>query len=272
MKHLLPIGAMTVVAFTSCLQPSLDEESSKLVTFHTSGISVETRASLAEAQITDLWVFDYVGDVMVQQVHQSSSASAFGSPTLSLSHGEHVLRFVASRGAEPIINEDVLSWSKPLDTFAAELPLTVDDATEETQSIILDRVVSRVKLLMNDKLPSNVSTAVFTLSNRSMGIDLSTMQASGGEEIEQEFDISSFAGNAGTSITVYTLLTDATSSTNVNVQLYDTDGNELINRTIENVPLKRNQQTTLQGYLWEFELSTSVSVTETWGADEELEY
>ncbi len=265
---------MTVVAFTSCLSPSLDsEDSGKLITFQTSGVSVETRASLADAQITDLWVFDYVGDVCVQQVHQSSSASAFDSPTLSMTHGEHTLRFVASRGTEPIVNEDVLSWTKPLDTFASEFPLTIDDNTDEVQVVTLQRIVSRIKIIMKDKLPANVYSAVLTLDNRSMGLNLSTLIETDREEIEQEFTIESMAGKTGGNLSVYSLQSsDESTTAGLALSLYDGEGNQLIERVINNVPMKRNQTTTLSGYVFDLDITANVSVTDAWDEDNEIEY
>ena len=48
-----------------------------------------TRASLTELSMTDLWVFDYMGGELVGQVHQVPTDAAWGSPTLSLTYGEH---------------------------------------------------------------------------------------------------------------------------------------------------------------------------------------
>ena len=49
--------------------------------------------------LTDVWVLDYQGDVLVQQIHQSdNTAEDFGQPSMTLAYGSHYVYFVASRG------------------------------------------------------------------------------------------------------------------------------------------------------------------------------
>ena len=60
-----------------------------------------TRAEVTELDLTDLWLFDYVGDELQQTVHQSSTDDGFGSISASMGYGDHTLYFVASRGTPP---------------------------------------------------------------------------------------------------------------------------------------------------------------------------
>jgi hypothetical protein len=77
------------------------------VTFNVSGdfklsTSPITRALTADGKaMTDVWVLDYVGGVLQQQVHQTSADADFGTPTLSLGLGDHHIYFVASRHRRP---------------------------------------------------------------------------------------------------------------------------------------------------------------------------
>ena len=59
--------------------------------------------------MTDLWVFDFVGDDMVQQVHQT--AERWGEPTMPLTMGTHHVYFVASRGVSPVVDGQTITWS-----------------------------------------------------------------------------------------------------------------------------------------------------------------
>ena len=72
----------------------------------------------AELNITDLWLFDYMGDELKQTIHKTDG---FDAAALSLDYGEHTLCFVASRGSEPTVTAPTISWVKPSDTFWATL-------------------------------------------------------------------------------------------------------------------------------------------------------
>ena len=85
----------------------------------------ETRADGLAADgksMTDLWIVDYDTDGnLLQQLHQSSEEDGFGSPQMSLAFGNHVLKFVASRGKNPqlSVSDGIIGWSSPSDTFWA---------------------------------------------------------------------------------------------------------------------------------------------------------
>ena len=266
MKKLL-IAATTALAFSSCLQPSVLQQEERVITFNTSSIS-STRATLEEVQMTDLWVF--IDDQL--KIHQTSSDTEFGSPTLSLSHGDHVLKFIASRGTEPSYDNGVMTWGKVLDTFAKEMALSIDDNTSATQSIRLERIVSRLQLVIKDVMPENLASATIVMSKRSMGVSVLEMASTTSEESEQTFYCSQFAGYANAKFTVYTILTDDDISTDVSVILTDNDGNELVNRTIENVPLTRNTSTILQGYLFDADITASIGADNVWATDNEIDF
>ena len=60
-----------------------------------------TRAAITSLSLTDLWMFDYVGDELQQTIHQSNTDEGFGAISASMGYGEHILYFVASRGTTP---------------------------------------------------------------------------------------------------------------------------------------------------------------------------
>ena len=69
--------------------------------------------------MTDLWVLDYVGGALVQQVHQAADDADFGTPTLSLDYGSHHIYFICSRGTMPTLSTDAhnITWATTSDTF-----------------------------------------------------------------------------------------------------------------------------------------------------------
>ena len=137
MKRLF-IMALAVATLTACEKEIITEEDAtvsdgsaiektKKFTFTVKGdFSNEwkpvTRGYLSAdgKDMTDLWVLDYVGGQLVQQIHQSdNTAEDFGQPVMNLSYGAHHVYFVASRGASPVLNttDGTITWSSVRDTF-----------------------------------------------------------------------------------------------------------------------------------------------------------
>ena len=104
------------------------------------GSATFTRGYLtADGQdMTDLWVFDYVDDVCVQSVHQTSGDEAWGKPTLTLGYGSHHVYFVASRGEGATLDVDghVITWTGPRDTFWKDYEVEVVSTSNGNRAVI----------------------------------------------------------------------------------------------------------------------------------------
>jgi hypothetical protein len=105
--------ALTITALTACEKDTVSEElvESKTINFTVAGEFSDrwtpvTRSLTADGKdMTDIWVFDYVGTELQQTIHQDdNTASDFGTPAITLSYGSHHLYFIASRGSGATIN------------------------------------------------------------------------------------------------------------------------------------------------------------------------
>jgi hypothetical protein len=69
--------------------------------------------------MTDVWVFDYMGDELQQQIHLTNTDENWATPSINLAMGTHNIYFVASRGTTPTVNttNKTITWAKPSDTF-----------------------------------------------------------------------------------------------------------------------------------------------------------
>ena len=47
-----------------------------------------TRATMSEVSMTDLWLFDYIGDELQQTIHQTATDANFGTPAINASYGD----------------------------------------------------------------------------------------------------------------------------------------------------------------------------------------
>ena len=121
--------------------------------------AVGSRAYLAAdgKDLTDVWVLDYVGGELVQQIHQDdNTAEDFGKPVLQLAYGEHHVYFVASRGATPTLNTTAgtITWAKPSDTFYKDYEVNVVATSNGNRAVTLDRVATKLKLTITDEIPA----------------------------------------------------------------------------------------------------------------------
>ena len=155
----------------------------KAVTFTCQGDFTMTTENMTRAAMeadgkamTDLWVLDYVGGQLVQQVHQASTDEDFGTPTLNLDYGSHHVYFVASRGEGATLStaEHNIAWTKPLDTFYKDFQITVSAGTSSAHNVTLERVVTRLRVTVADEIPAGIASITVTPTTWYYGIDYLT--------------------------------------------------------------------------------------------------
>lgn len=142
-----------------------------------------TRAALSAngKALTDIYILDYdkATGKLLQVLHQTSTASDFAEPDLTLDYGEHVLKVVATRSQEPTLwDAGKITWSvepniltpvtatqpvmltstKTSDTFGAEKEVSVGIGTAATVSITLDRLVAKLVVNSTDVFPDDCTT------------------------------------------------------------------------------------------------------------------
>jgi hypothetical protein len=220
------------------------------------------------SSMTDVWVFDYVDNTLVQTVHQDdNTASDFGSPTLDLAFGTHTLYFVASRGLTPTVNttDHNITWVKPSDTFHKALTLTVNSETG-AQSVTLERMVAKLKMTINDAIATGTMQFLVTPAVWYYGMDYTS-----GDPVAQATNQaitvsvpSSYVGESGKFLSVFTFSSSA--QWNTNVTLAASNGTSTISSvTINNVPFQRNHSTEYSGNLFTNGGTTSLTLNDTWG-------
>ena len=229
-----------------------DSMKSKTITFTFGEISQRsmTRATLAELNLTDLWIFDYVGEELKQTIHQTSTEAAFGSASLSLDYGEHTFYFVASRGIDPVIETEAktIVWSSVRDTFHASLSIDVQPSSATSQAVTLSRVVGRLRISATDVVPANAAKLTITPSTWYYGLNYQTGEAVGSSTSPIVVNIpSSYVGTQNLVTSCYTVSGSSAWQTNITVSLIASDESSLGSVTIPDVPIKRNHITSYSG-------------------------
>ena len=220
------------------------------------------------SSMTDVWVFDYVDNTLVQTIHQDDNTAAdFGSPSLDLSFGTHTLYFVASRGLTPTVNTTThtITWVKPYDTFHKALTLTVDNSTG-SQAVTLERMVGKLKMTINDAIATGTTQFLVTPATWYYGIDYTdgSPTASASNQAITISCPSNYVGESGKFLTVFTFSLSAQWQTNIT--LAASNGTSTISSVaINNVPIQRNRSTEYSGNLFTNNGSTTLTLNDTWG-------
>jgi hypothetical protein len=205
--------------------------------------------------MTDLWVLDYVGGQLAQQVHQASTDEDFGTPTLNLDYGSHHVYFVASRGEGATLSTEGhnIAWTKPLDTFYKDFQITVSAGTSSAHNVTLERVVTRLRVTVADEIPAGIASITVTPSKWYYGIDYMT----GGPAAAQTSAPRTIAipeskvGTTGsTNVSIYGFSSATEWTTDVNILAKNQSDAVIGTANIEDAPFKANRSTNYTGNLF----------------------
>ena len=228
-----------------------------------------TRASLTELNLTDVWVFDYVGGQLQATTHQTASDASFGSPSLTVDYGDHTFYFVASRGDTPTIDGTTISWSKPSDTFWSSLTMTVAPSTSASQSVTLHRVAARLRVTITDEIPTGLAVLSVMPSHWYYGLDITTGEATDDRQTARTVNVpASYIGTTGQLIaSFFTISPSAAWSTDVSLQALKSDKTQMASISVTDVPMQRNHITDYSGTLFGAGRAITIDADDSWGED-----
>lgn len=282
-KILLALAVAMILPTTSCTrsddEPTADgqapRDTMQQMTIHftfpmmATSVRPMTRGTLADAQMTDLWLFDYMDGTLANTIHQTSEDAGFGSISLQADYGSHQLYFVASRGTTPTIDGNTITWVKPSDTFWGSLTLDVAPGMSATQSVALARVATRLRIAVTDEVPAALSQFAITPAHWYYGLDYTTGEPVGDQQTVRTIDVpSSYIGTTGQlAMNIYGLCSATDYTTDVAVSALAQDGSSLATLTLSDVPLRRNRVTSYSGQLFCHAGMLTVSLNDAWEDD-----
>ena len=253
---------------TGCEQKTITFTFGDMLTQH-----AMTRADISSLDLTDLWMFDYVGDELQQTVHQSSSDEGFGAISASMGYGEHTLYFVASRGTTPAADTDAqtIIWAKPSDTFWATATITVSPSSATSQSVSLSRVATRLRITVNDEVPDGAAKFVITPAQWYYGIDYTTgIGIAPSANQPREVNIpSSYIGISGQlAIAIFGFVPSTDWHTDITASLKASDESTLGQVTLEDVTLNKNITTAYSGGILGTSKAFTLTADDAWGTED----
>ena len=286
MKRLF-IMALAVATLTACEKEIITEEDAtvsdgsaiektKKFTFTVKGdFSNEwkpvTRGYLSAdgKDMTDLWVLDYVGGQLVQQIHQSDNTEEdFGQPVMNLSYGTHHVYFIASRGASPVMNttDGTITWSSVRDTFWKDYEVSVVSTSNGNRSVTLDRVVTKLMLAFTDAISNDAFSINFTPATWYYGLNYKTGEptdATTSQTIVTTLP-DSYKGQSGVVLSYFSISPSDEWTSNISLNSKDGDNHIIGQANMTSVPFIRNRQTEYSGPLFTSGGSMSLSLDSDW--------
>ena len=276
-KFQIGLAAAMMLSMLSCTSDEQQIENpvsmeQKTVTFTFGDVLTQhamTRADVSSLDLTDIWMFDYVGDELQQTVHQSNTNEGFGTISASMGYGEHTIYFVASRGDSPVIDGTTISWTKPSDTFWASRSITIAPSTSASQTVSLQRVATRLRLTVMDEIPATLAQICITPSHWYYGIDYLTGEATDDRQTERTINVpASYIGTTGQLYAnFYSMSPSSAWQTDITMKAKDGDGGLISQIGIADVPLERNRVTNYSGPLFSVSRTSSVTADGEWGED-----
>jgi hypothetical protein len=247
-----------------------DSMQSKTITFTFGEISHKamTRGTLADASITDLWLFDYMGEELKQTIHQSSTDEGFGSVAVTAETGDHSFCFIASRGTGATVSGGAITWEKPSDTFWAKSTLTITPTTATSQSVELQRVATKLKITITDEVPATLSKLTITADTWHSGINALTGEPTAAAARTSTISVpTSYIGTTGQLIASIFGICGDDYTTDVSVTASDANSQAIASVTLDDVPMKKNTTTSYSGPLFTRQPTFSMTVADSWGED-----
>lgn len=219
--------------------------------------------------MTDLWVYDYMGDECVQSLHQSPSDADWGQPQMQLAYGSHHIYFVASRGTDASVNASAsqITWEKPSDTFWKDYEVDVVSTSNGNRAVTLDRVATKFRITITDEVPANVATMTVTPATWYYGMNYRTgepCEAKTGAERVVNVPATYVGTTGNLSMSIFGLSSATEWTTDVAVEAKNGNGDVIGQASLVSVPIKRNRVTDYSGPLFGAAGNMSISLNATW--------
>lgn len=259
--------AFAVAMFTACEKPMVaddwlvvaDQGNTKKFTFTLKGDFTTDWAPVTRGYLqadgkdmTDVWVFDYMGDELQQQIHLTNTDENWATPSINLAMGTHNIYFVASRGTTPTVTNKTITWVKPSDTFWKDYEVTVVSTSNGNRAVTLERVATRFRATVTDAIPTGCSSITITPALWHTGLNYQT-----GAPITAVTDYTtvinipgSYIGQTNTLLSLFGFSGADQWTTTITIAA-KTSGNDVLGTAIiENVPFKANRSTDYSGTLF----------------------
>lgn len=270
----------------SCYQPKESAElESRQISFEQFSVTESlmgrdvipaSRATQADAvQIDHLLVLDVMNGDVVQTVerHDDTTHAALSEPvTLNMDFGTHDVYFLCAVNpwASFSSSELSLTWNAQTsllnDVWVKHLTLTVDAKTAGNQSVVMDRCVSYIRVVMEDALPANLSTIDVQLVGGSWTYNLAEGAGGTASTVGRLVNVpNNLLGQTGVSTGFFTFVPkNATTAEKLTLVAKNASNQVISSAEVSQVPINVNRYTIFSGSFFSANQGISLSVNSGW--------
>lgn len=197
----------------------------------------------------------------------NTTYTTFGVFSCYLPQNSYTMVVIANGGDHAVTLSSKTSATygdnRVMDTFAASQAVVVNSTDAMNLDVTLDRIVSALAVQSTDNRPAGVTHMRLTFSKGGKSFDPTTGLATSNTGF---VNLMAFTGNAGNTTYSggYLFLATDEQTMDVTIETLDADENVLFSKTVTDVPLKRNRQTTLTGALYSRAASASIKINSDW--------
>lgn len=207
----------------------------------------------------------------------NTTFTTFGVFICYLPQENYTMVVIANGGdnAITLTNKTLATYgeNRVMDTFAATKAVNITNTNAVNVTATLDRVVSAVAVRSTDNRPAGVTHLRFTYSKGGKSFNPTTGLATSNTGF---VNLMGLSGNVGSTTYSggYLFLASNTQTMDVTIETLDADENVLFSKTITDVPLERNRQTTLTGAIYSSAVvsANSFLISGTWLTENNVEF
>lgn len=295
MKQYFMMAAAMLFAATSCTNESIEnvvennaEQATAPVTVRVSDFTITTeempsgggttRAAVAPdsydgvGAIT-LTFYDAAGTEVYKttQIKGDGSYTTFGEFTANLPVGHYTMVAVARAHYDGDAftltspTEAAYTSERPRETFSKVQTVTVTSASPLDINVTLNRITAMLTIQSTDARPAGIAKIRTTYAKGGKAFNPTTGLATTDTGFSQTNTPSTAIGSTimVSSCPFLSSADDAEEEINITIEVLDPDDNVLFTKTVNNVPLRRNRQTTLTGKIFTAETSGAGFTLET---------
>lgn len=212
-------------------------------------------ATLEEASVKTLFV--YVDGELKRTL--TPSDEDFTAPRLTLTYGQRSISFVATAQTASEYGTDVVR-----DAFGAVKAITVDGRTP-SQSVTLSRIVSRLRLVVNDAIPHGLTSIEVVWPKRVLSVGASLYGAAGGSASAISVP-ASYEGRTGVGLSFYTFCPGHDEWLQTFTVRFKA-GDEVIEEREVEAPLLQNRMTIISGEWLSANRTNALTIDDGWLTD-----
>jgi hypothetical protein len=204
----------------------------------------------------------------VKQINQKQDEEGYGQVSMKLMPGTYKVLVLShsSKGNPTLTSPESIRFGKDIsysDTFYYYGDIEVGSEAK-THDLILVRVSSLLRFIIEDEIPENVVRVRFFYSGGSCVLNAVTGYGhSSDTEQEKLYNIEGLS--APLTLSLYTFLLQDEGKLNIKVQAEDKNNNVVLERNFSDVPVKRNMITEYSGAFFEHDNGFSFKAETEWG-------